>query len=216
VEVLPPKERPRYEKLAGEYWNWLMGKGMPVGKFSRDLFFMRANHMYRNVIDPGNNSIRFNFEKVHEEIGDVSTNAVIFCPFADAEFDDGYLDQKGKPIDQVKMAALAELDIKNWTTDSPQIRDLGQKVGSDIVPDMTQHRMQFGTDIRVHDDSQLAEFMDDRFPPRPKPYKARLDGYYIAFKILKAGSYIVTSFSEDPTTKKTSNMVYQFNVSTLV
>jgi hypothetical protein len=203
-----------YEKLVPMYWNWLVGP-RTEGKVSDSLFFMRANHRYKDIIDPDGKKDRRNFEEFHMGNANVSAETVIFLPVADAEFDDGYLDETANSIDENRMSELADLDIRNWTTVSPKIHDLSGQGDEDIVSDLAEYRITSANtfDIIVPPNSELAEYLDDRFPPSKKPYSARTDGYYIAFRILKGGSYKVTSFNEDPTTNKTSNMEYTFTVS---
>ena len=66
-------------------------------------------------------------------------------------------------------------------------------------------------ELNVPGDSQLAKNLDDPMPYLNHMYKAYTKGYYLAFRIVKEGSYIVESSCEGPD-KAEFKMKYEFIV----
>ena len=192
-----------YSELVKDYWNWLVGPALRKKLFYDNLFYMRANHDYK-VDDKGN---RQNFERKHHESVNVSTNTIIFCPVTQAEYDDGYLTEKGIPIDSKTMLDLALKDLEDWTHYSPSIRNTAEEKGTPIVDNMEEYKIKCETfPIYVPNNSELGGYMDDPFLGRTKPYTACTVGYYIAFQFVKDGIYTVVSNNENSKDGKTSAM----------
>lgn len=196
-----------YKELIQNYWNWLLGS-KPKKLFYDNLFYMRPNYKFKDSVDKNGKTTRQNFEWVHSENANISTETIIFCPIADSEFDDGYVDSKGVPIKEEELRRLAEIDIQKWKPDSFQILNHED----DTVSNLESHLLDSGFfELNVPGDSQLAKYLDDPMPYLNHTYRAYAKGYYLAFKIIKKGSYSVRSSCKGPDGNE-SNMKYEFIV----
>jgi hypothetical protein len=211
VEVLGSGEKWKgipYKELIQNYWNWLLGS-KPKKLFYDNLFYMRPNYDFRDSIDEDGRTKRKNFEQVHRENANISTETIIFCPIVDSEFDDGYVDSKGFPIkDEEKLRHLAEIDIGKWKPLFFRVLNLNDKTESEFEPKLLDSGF---FELSVPGDSQLAKNLDDPIPYLNHTYKAYAKGYYLAFRIVKEGSYRVTSSCVGPGGDK-FDMEYEFNV----